>query len=506
LSTADKLSRRGFLGAAGAAGILAQRRAGGVSRGGAAHFDTVVAGAGSGGIGAALAASRQGRKVLLLEIAEGIGGTAARAGVSMWEPGAGGTGIPFDIYRALLPRREAVSVYSFGRHMSWNGFEAFPGGEHLPDPDRCYRETLRRHGGTSEAFRRENLHGVVFEPAQYVKAVRNLLFETGNCILRTKTTFREVEHADGRITSMTLTDGTRITADAFIDATGSGALCRVCGCAMMTGQEGRNRFGEPSAAEKANARVNGVTLIFRVRPARDAAVEPLPQGVPEQCWWQNRFPVISATKYPCGDCNCNMLPAMEGLEYLRLGREKAMAECRRRVFAEWHYIQQDWPEFQWYRLHWIAPAMGIRESSRAVTEYILTEHDLIAGLSKQTHPDIVTIADHARDRHGAGGGCGEVAEPYGVPYRCLIPKGMKNLLVACRGAGFSSIAASSCRLSRTIMQIGQAAGTAAAIAGEEKSDLPDVPPDRLQDRLRQAHAQLAWPLEKAIREHLDSAC
>ena len=44
------------------------------------------------------------------------------------------------------------------------------------------------------------------------------------------------------------------------------------------------------------------------------------------------------------------------------------------------------------------------------------------------------MADHSFDRHGAGGG-GEVPEPYGVPYRCLIPKGFKNLLIACRGAG-----------------------------------------------------------------------
>ncbi len=54
--------------------------------------------------------------------------------------------------------------------------------------------------------------------------------------------------------------------------------------------------------------------------------------------------------------------------------------------------------------------------------------------------------------------------PYGVPYRCLLPRGPRNLMIACRAASFSHIAASSCRLSRTMMTLGQAAGTAAAFA------------------------------------------
>jgi hypothetical protein len=93
-----------------------------------------------------------------------------------------------------------------------------------------------------------------------------------------------------------------------------------------------------------------------------------------------------------------------------------------------------------------------------------------------------------------------VAEPYGVPFRCLIPRGWRNLLVAGRAAGFSSIAASSCRLTRTMMQLGQAAGTAAAIASARGIDLPDVPPAELRDDLRRQHVQLDWPLPAGLRE------
>ena len=81
--------------------------------------DLVVVGAGSGGIGAAWAAARRGLEVLLIEQADVIGGTVTRAGVSTWEMGAGGTGLPFEIYKRLRALPRAVGIYSYGRHILW---------------------------------------------------------------------------------------------------------------------------------------------------------------------------------------------------------------------------------------------------------------------------------------------------------------------------------------------------------------------------------------------------
>jgi len=78
------------------------------------RYDVVVMGAGSGGIGAALAAARAGCSVLLVEKADAIGGTVVHAGVHVWEMGVGGTGLPFDIYRRLKPVPQAVGIYSIG--------------------------------------------------------------------------------------------------------------------------------------------------------------------------------------------------------------------------------------------------------------------------------------------------------------------------------------------------------------------------------------------------------
>ena len=474
----------------------------------ALHYDVIVVGVGSGGFGAGYAAARAGLKVLLLEIADEIGGNAVRGGVSHWEPGVGGTGIPFDIYTRLKPIENAVGIYGFGRHFSWDGRDAFPGGEHIIYPDACYADTLQRHRPDGKpvdvAWRKAHWHGVVFEPADYQRAMGDMLEETGNATVRMGTTFDRVSHREGRIQSLVLTGGQAVTADAYIDCTGHGALCQACGCEVMRGQESRHRFGEPGAPEQSNNLLNGVTLMFRVKPAEARMVQPLPADIPSACWWGN-FPAMSAVRFPNGDYSCNMLPTMAGKEYVRLGHKAAYGECLRRVRAFWRHVQSGWPEFQDYRIAWVAPDLGIRETSRIVTDYVLREQDILAGLDAQAHDDIIAIADHSFDRHGAGGGGGEVKAPYGVPYRCLIPKGMKNLLIACRGAGFSSIASSSCRLSRTMMQLGQAAGTAAVVAQSQGAVLPEVSPDALRNALEAQQVQLAFPLSDGLRTHLGNA-
>lgn len=470
------------------------------------HYDLVVVGVGSGGFGAALAGARAGLSVLCLEKADRIGGNAVRSGVTMWEAGVGGTGFPLEIHKRLKGIPNATGIYSFGRHVWWVGREGFPGGEHVIDPSRTYRDTLRRHRSRDEqvdnAFRKEHWHGVVFEPDAYERVLREMLAETGRVTLLTETSFESVEVEDGRIKGMRLSNGKRVTADAYVDGTGGGALCKACGCQMLFGQESREMFNEPSAPAEPNDRINGVTLIFRVTKTDRPGVESLPERIPDKCWW-GHFSSMSAVKYPNGDYNCNMLPSMEGRQFAELGYEKAYGECGRRVLAFWRHVQTKWPEFQAYRIKWIAPALGVRETTRVLCEYMLQEKDLRDGLSGQRHPDIVTIADHSFDRHGAGGHGGELGEPYGVPYRCLVPKGFKNLLIACRGAGFSSLAASSCRLSRTMMQLGQAAGTAVALADELDVDLPDVPPDRLREALRAEHVELDWPRPLELDDYLE---
>jgi hypothetical protein len=475
------------------------------------HCQLVVVGGGSGGFGAALAAARMGVDVVLVEKADCLGGNSVRGGVNIWEPGVGGTGIPFELYQRLRKFTNAVGIYSFGRHFSWFSAQResfrYPGGETVMDPACRYLDTLQRHippdAQSSEAYRREHQHGVVFEPDAMARAMLAMLEETAHCRVLLNTTFVSAKTEAGRVQRVKLSDGRALIADYFIDATGDANLCVAADCETMAGQEAWGRFGEPSAPTSATKRINGVSLIYRVAPKPAPGIEPLADGIPTNCWWAKSCPVAQMNHYPNGDLNVNMLPTMDGAEFLQRGYAGALEECRRRVLAHWHDWQTRFPEFRGYRLSWTAPALGIRESRRVVGEYVLTEHDVRGGLSGQRHADIICLADHPPDTHGSHSrGIGELPEPYGVPYRCLIPKGQRNLLIACRAASFSSIAASSCRLSRTMMQLGQAAGTAAALAKELKVDLPEVPSERLRAALRKQHVQLEHPLPAELRRYL----
>lgn len=452
--------------------------------------DIAVIGGGSAGFGAAWAAAHLGSSVVLVEKESMLGGTSTLGGVNNWEPGMGATGVPYRVYQRLARIPMAAGVYRFDRHCAWKKpWEkyAFPGGIIETDPCLTYPQTLLRHGRNmaDEAWFRQHCHGVIFEPDAMSGVMLAMLKETGCCRVCLNTAFKDARCSGGRVSEVTLSDGTVVRAQVFIDAT-DGALCARLGCVMMTGRDGKADFNEPGAPSEPLMQMNGVTLVYRVTPIggkEPDLIEPLPEDVPEKCWW-GTFPFAFVGVYPNGDRFVNMLPTMKGEDYFELGPEKAYAECVRRVRAHWHWYQKDFDEFRRFRLERIFPTLGIRESRRVRGEYVLNQNDLLAGVSKQKHGDIIAIADHAMDSHGGGPG-GELSEAYGIPYRCLLPLKTKNVLIAGRAASFSAIAASSCRLSRTMMQLGEAAGVAAHLACRQGKTLRQVSADHIRREMRE---------------------
>lgn len=476
------------------------------------NYDVIIVGAGSGGIAAALSAAGLGLKVCLLEKQNFIGGNAAQSGVSVWEMGVGGTGIPFDIYKSLKTIPNAIGIYSFGKHQKWQlkkgETPVFPGAEILIDKSLRYKDTLLRHGSeigiANEDFVRKYWHGVPFEPSIYQEKVEELMQETNLISLLKNTTVVSVEAGNGWVKNVTLDNKSQLQAPFFIDATDNGFLCEKAGSKMMYGQEAKNVFDEPGAPEVATKKINGVSLIYRISKTSNAA------AITEKpvCWWAKQFPVASIVQYPNGDFNVNMLPTMEGIEFVEIADyAKAYEECNARVHAHFQYLRITNPQFNAYEIVWIAPSLGVREGKRVIGEYILTEKDIRAGLSHQTEQKIVTIADHALDTHGEStlrAGSSELAQPYGVPYECLIPKSFKNVLIASRAASFSSLAASSCRLSRTMMQLGQAAAAAIYLAKQLGCELKEVPYKELRSLLLSQHVQLDFPAPIELKQYLEN--
>ena len=79
---------------------------------------------------------------------------------------------------------------------------------------------------------------------------------------------------------------------------------------------------------------------------------------------------------------------------------------------------------------------------------------------------------------------------FGVPYGCLAPKGVSNLLVAGRALSADAMAGSATRMIPCCMVFGQAAGTAAAMAVQEQVDPAQVDIRALRQNLRAQGAYL----------------
>lgn len=435
--------------------------------------DVCIVGGGSGGYAAALAAARAGADCVLIEKRDRLGGTSTGAYVSNWEPGPGDD-FAEEIFARLSKIPNAVGIardYNADRKKG-------PFGLWLTTPGLKYSETLRRAQHPQGLWR-----AVVFEPEALHRVVLEMLEETHKCRVLLETAFTTAE-SKGKHVEAVLADAAgnplRIEAKVFIDSTGDAVLCRAAGCETMLGPDPKSRFGEAFAPETPGRTLNAISLCYRITPRANPRRQQPPEP-PVRDWPRSAH----CSGLPCGDIIVNPLATLPGSDLIDLGYDECMTRAKRIVQAHWRWLQE-YPTFAGYELDSVAPMLGIRESYRVVTEYVLRQQDLEAGLSSQNHPDVIAVADHSMDVHGAGSQRvrGELTGPYGIPYRCLIPKGAENLLVACRGAGMSQIAASSCRLSRTIIQLGHAAGEAAAMAAKGGKPVGEIDVAALREILR----------------------
>jgi hypothetical protein len=278
----------------------------------------------------------------------------------------------------------------------------------------------------------------------------------------------------------------RVEAPVYIDSTANGDVCIAAGCEYRLGEDAASDFQEPGAPRKPSGRLNGLTLLYRITNTGTQQDPFLPEGVAK-----GACPKPAALRTcPNGDILVNAVSMIPGEAGVLSQLHRKIEEAIPLVYEHFYWMQTETGYGTW-AIAGVAPEIGIRETRRIVGEYTLTEHDCLAGLGGQKHQDIIAITDHAVDIHGIKNHLYELPNgAYGVPYRCLLPKHTENLMVACRGASFSHIAASSCRLSRTMMTLGQAAGTAAAIAVKERIPLREIDVSGLRKELAKQGVEL----------------
>jgi hypothetical protein len=140
---------------------------------------------------------------------------------------------------------------------------------------------------------------------------------------------------------------------------------------------------------------------------------------------------------------------------------------REQVFALFDFFRKEIPGFANARLVDVAQRLGVRESRRIRGEYVLTAQDILA---QRRFPDAIAQSSYPVDIHSlvpgekSDAGYEYQGETYDIPYRCLVPLEVDQLLVAGRSISTTREAQGSVRVSPTCMAFGQAAGTAAVVS------------------------------------------
>ena len=428
------------------------------------NIDILIAGGGSAGFGAAYRACLDGKgrfKIAVVDSNGFLGGTSTAAGVNAWEMGIGGPGVHLIIASKLmdLPNKAAI----LKGH--WQPLtRTRPYAIHSPEDNYTYGDTLKAAGIYDRAG---NHNSFMFEPDSMASVMLGLLKEKGGDNFRfyNNETITDVDKVGSRITAVR-TNKHIFNPSIVIDSTGDISVSRIAGCKVESGPG-----------------LNGVTQVYRVTPKGYESIDAVPaeflysyNDVEFIKRLDNVRVISSVNMYPDGDLNINQLPTMDGDVFLSMDRMKAERICRGRAYLHWRRLQQDSPFMRKYRIKELFPMVGIRESYRLKGRYVMSAGDVAAGFRNQNHKDsLIAFSDHPVDIHGENGsGLKILDEPYGIPYECMLPLELDNLLVACRGSSFDSIAAASCRLSRTMIALGEAAGTAAVLCMEEKKNPADT--------------------------------
>jgi hypothetical protein len=193
----------------------------------------------------------------------------------------------------------------------------------------------------------------------------------------------------------------------------------------------------------------------------------------------NRILFFSTTKPDECAINMTRVPGTDGTSNESLTH--AEFEARSQIEPIVKLLRKYIPGFENAILASTAHQIGIRETRRILGDYVLTGEDV---LKAHRFPDEVMLAGYMVDIHHPFDNDGtfiQAAGAYGVPYRCLVPKKVENLLVAGRSISTTHEGQSAIRVMPPCMAMGEAAGCAAAMASRDR-----IPPRRVDVQVLRA--------------------
>jgi glycine/D-amino acid oxidase-like deaminating enzyme len=435
----------------------------------------LVVGGGPAGIAAAIAGARNGARTLLIERYGYLGGnlTAGLVGPCMTSYSLDGQQqLIKGIFEELVLRMEAVGgalhPAKIPAGSPYSGFIVYGHDKVTPfDPEAVKFAALDmcREAGVALQF-----HTMVVDALVEEGAVRGVVTASKSGL-------------------------EAIRAAITVDCSADGDVAVRAGAAW---EQGRTEDGL----------VQPMTLFFRVADVDDAKVEEYVAAHPED---YRPFASLVARAREAGEfpiprkgvglyktlepgvwrINTTRLHFKDGTDVRSL--TEAEIEGRQQVQTLLRFFRKYLPGFERCRLLDTAATIGVRETRRIAGEYVLTVEDLASG---REFEDVVALCGYPVDIHsptGDGGGADgtyRTANVYQIPYRSLVPKDVDGLLVAGRCISATHEALGAIRVMPPAFAMGEAAGTAAAIALEYRVEPRRVDVPTLQQVLVRRGAYL----------------
>lgn len=181
--------------------------------------------------------------------------------------------------------------------------------------------------------------------------------------------------------------------------------------------------------------------------------------------------------------NMTRIAAVDATDPVEL--TKAEVEGRKQTMEYTRFLRERIPGYEQAYLMNFSTQIGIRETRRVYGDYRLTRDDV---LQARRFPDAIAQCGAPIEEHHAGSDTRWEYVPngatYDIPYRCLLPQAIDNLLIAGRCLSATHDAHASVRSMGQCMAMGQAVGTAAALSIAGATTPRALPIDQLQARLR----------------------
>jgi len=443
-------------------------------------YDLVIIGGGPAGVMAAIAAGRHGAKTLLVEQNGYLGGTLT----------AGGTG-PQMSYHA--GKRQVIDGIpgELIRRMVKEGFS--PG----------HMEDFVGYCSSVTPFDSEGMKFVLEK--MVLEAEAEIIYHT---------VYTGCETQDGKIKKVKLFSKNgffEASGRIYIDASADADLSVNAGVAAEFGRK-QDGFAQPMTMNMKLYNVDRQKLMDYVSRCRSDMLPTIPfdrLGEIPRTGVQGGYSVVQKAKDEgkftiardhlllfetnnTGEFIVNMSRIIKKSGIDPLDLTVAEIEGRRQSFELLRFLRESVPGFENCVMHSTGPNIGIRESRRIKGVYQLTADDLLGNvmfddaIAMSGYPIDIHSPDGAQTNHSfmkPGSWCS-------VPYRSLISREVKNLIVAGRCLCATHEALAAVRISPLVMAMGQAAGTAAAMAAKSGAAVQDIDIQSLRETLKKDGAFL----------------